>query len=158
MEPPKINLTLKQGLEKAKHYCVYQERCHKEVKEKLYEWGLRKTEVEEIMATLVTTNFLNEERFAKTFAGGKFRQKKWGRIKIVRKLKERHISEYCITSALKEIEESDYLETLQALLIKKAEALEEKNEYVRKSKISKHLIQKGYEPQLVWSELKKQPY
>lgn len=158
MKPRKKYLTIKQGLEKAQHYCAYQERCHKEVKDKLYELGLHKTEVEEIMATLITSGFLNEERFAKTFAGSKFRQKKWGRIKIVRKLKEKHISEYCIASALKEIEESDYLETLKALLKKKADALEEKNEYVKKSKISKYLVQKGYEPDLVWSELKKQSY
>src|SRR5688500_741234 len=113
LTPKKIRITdQKQALIKARNYCAYQERCQQEVRDKLYEWGLWPEAVENIIVELITDNFLNEERFATTFAGGKFRIKKWGRVKIKLELKKRKISEYCIKQAMKEIDEKDYLKTL----------------------------------------------
>ena len=97
-----------QSLPKIKQYCAYQERCHMEVREKLYSFGLHKNEVDEIISTLITENYLNEERFAIHFAGGKFRMKQWGKIKIKQALKNKQVSEYCIRKALKEIDNNEY--------------------------------------------------
>ena len=90
------SFTPQQALQKIKHYCAYQERCHSEVKEKLYGVGLRKNEVDEIISTLIEENYLNEERFAIQFAGGHFRIKNWGRVKIKYELKQKQVSDYCI--------------------------------------------------------------
>jgi regulatory protein len=97
---PKKKLTPNQALIKAQMSCAYQERCQQEIRDKLYEWGLHSNEVENIIADLISTNFLNEERFAKAFAGGKFRIKKWGKVKIKIELKKRKISDYCIRKGL----------------------------------------------------------
>jgi regulatory protein len=139
---------------KALQYCAYQERCHQEVKSKLYDLGLNTTEVDELLVYLITEGFLNEERFAKTFAGGKFRLKKWGRIKITQALEAKGISKNCIRIGLKEIEQDDYEETLKSLLLSKNETLNEENVFVLRDKLSKFAIQKGYEPELVWKTLK----
>lgn len=147
-------LTPLQAKEKILRYCAYQERCHDEVRDKLYSFGLYKSEVEEIITDLITENFLNEERFAKAFAGGKFRMKKWGRLKIVHELEAKSISKYCIKSALKEIEEGDYIQTLEKLLKEKSNQVEEPNIFVKRDKLSKYVIQKGYEPDLVWKTIK----
>src|SRR5687767_15443183 len=108
-------LTKEQALQKLRHYCAYQERCHVEVKEKLYSFGLRKQMVEESIAQLIEEDYLNEERFAIQFAGGKFRMKQWGRVKIKYALKQKQVSEYCIKKAMKELDEKDYGNTLQKL-------------------------------------------
>jgi regulatory protein len=105
---------------KLQNYCAYQERCHQEVKNKLYELGCNTDTVNDVMVKLIETGFLNEERFAKAFAGGKFRTKKWGRLKIIRELKSRKISDYCIKSGLREIDEDIYIQTMQDLILKKA--------------------------------------
>ncbi|MBT1704191.1 regulatory protein RecX [Chryseosolibacter indicus] len=147
-------LTPLQAREKILRYCVYQERCHSEVRDKLYSFGLFKTDVEELITYLITEGFLNEERFAKAFAGGKFRMKKWGRLKIVHELEQKHISKNCIKSALKEIDERDYTQTLEKLVKDKSNSLDEPNLFVRRDKLSKYVIQKGYEPDLVWSLIK----
>ena len=140
------SLSLEQALQKAKHYCAYQERCHSEVQEKLYSFGLRKKEVEEALATLIEENYLNEERFAVQFAGGRFRLKEWGRVKIRYELKQRQVSEYCIKKGLAAIEEEDYERTLHHLGEKKWELLkDEENSYARKKKLQDYLLQKGYE-------------
>jgi regulatory protein len=149
-------LTKEQALQKAKHYCAYQERCHSEVKEKLYSIGLYKKDVEELMATLVEENYLNEERFAIQFAGGRFRIKHWGKVKIKFELKKKQVSDYCIKKALSSIDEKDYEKTLQKLFSQKKQALKkEKNIFVRKRKISDHLMSKGFEPGLINDLLKK---
>ena len=93
-------LTKEQALQKIKHYCAYQERCHNEVKEKLYNLGVWKKEHDEIIATLIEENYLNEERFAIAFAGGRFRIKKWGRVKIKYELKQKQVSDYCIKKSI----------------------------------------------------------
>ena len=139
-------LTKEQAYQKAKHYCAYQERCHSEVKEKLYALGLYKKEVEELMATLVEENYLNEERFAIQFAGGRFRIKHWGRVKIKYELKQKQVSDYCIRKALLSIDEKDYEKTLQKLFVEKKKTLKsETNTFVRKRKISDYLMGKGFE-------------
>src|SRR5450432_470130 len=106
------SLTKEQALQKARHFCAYQERCHNEVKEKLYSFGLWKKDVEETISLLIGDDYLNEERFAIQFAGGRFRMKQWGRVKIRYELKQRQLSEYCIKKALAAIDEEDYHKTL----------------------------------------------
>ena len=140
-----------QALQKARHYCGYQERSHTEVKEKLYGYGLRKAEVEELLSTLIEENYLNEERYAAQFAGGKFRMKQWGRVKIKYELKQKRVSEYCIKKAMKEIDEEDYQKTLQKLAEVKWNSVtgEGVNHFVKMSKTTDYLVQKGYEMELV---------
>lgn len=151
----KQQLTKEQALQKARHYCGYQERCHGEVKEKLYSFGLRKTEVESLLSDLIEQNYLNEERFAIQFAGGKFRMKQWGRVKIKYELKQKKVSEYCIKMALKEIDESDYLKTLKKLSEEKWETQKtEKNLFVKLRKTQDYLVQKGFEYELIKNMLK----
>ena len=143
-------LSKEQALPKIKQYCTYQERCHAEVKEKLYTFGLYKKDVEQLMSQLIEENYLNEERFAIQYAGGKFRMNQWGRIKIKYALKQKQVSDYCIKKALKEINESDYKKTLQKLTEKKLKTLKgEKNIFIKKRKLQDYLLQKGYENELV---------
>lgn len=144
-------LTKEQALQKAKHYCGYQERSHLEVKEKLYSYGLYKQQVDELLSQLIEENYLNEERFAIQFAGGHFRMKQWGRVKIKYELKQKRVSEYCIKKAMKEIEEEDYLKTLQKLAGKKWASIkgEGVNHFVKLSKTTDYLLRKGYEPDLI---------
>ncbi|MBS1663894.1 MAG: RecX family transcriptional regulator [Bacteroidetes bacterium] len=143
-------LSLEQALQKARHYCGYQERCHSEVQEKLYSFGLRKNDVEQALATLIEENYLNEERFALQFAGGRFRLKGWGRVRIKYELKQKHVSEYCIKKALAAIGEEDYERTLQKLAEQRWEALkDEENAFARKQKLQDYLLRKGYESDLV---------
>jgi len=139
---------------KIQRYCAYQERSHQEVRDKLYSFGLFSSEVDEILTDLITDGFLNEERFAKAFAGGKFRMKKWGRIKIVNALESHGLSKNCIKIGLKEIDNNDYVAGLNSILEKKANEIEEPNIFAKRDKLSKYAIQKGYEPDLVWKSLK----
>jgi regulatory protein len=142
-----------EALQKAKQYCAYQERCHSEVKEKLYSFGLHRKEVDELLSTLIEENYLNEERFAIQYAGGKFRMKQWGRVKIKYALRQKQVSEYCIKKGLAIISESDYQRTLQKLFEQKLKTLKsEKNIFIKKRKLQDHLMQKGFEANLV-SEL-----
>jgi len=138
---------------KAARYCAYQERCQKEVRNKLYTLGLNTPQVEELLAYFITEGFVNEERFARSFAGGKFRVKSWGKMKIIRQLKSREISDYCIEKALTEIGEEEYFTTLNNLISKRNDQGVE-DVFVRRDGIAKYLINKGYEPDLVWAHLK----
>ena len=142
-------LTKEQALQKLKHYCAYHERCHAEVKEKLYNLGVWKKEHDEIIATLIEENYLNEERFAIAYAGGRFRIKQWGRVKIKYELKQKQVSEYCIKKALKQIEEEDYLKTLQKLANQKYASLKSEQHLIRKKKTMDYLLAKGFEMDLV---------
>lgn len=130
---------------KIEHFCAYQERCHKEVKDKLYTYGLNSTEVNEILEKLVRKGFLNEQRFANAFVGGKFRQKKWGKNKIIRELQTRQINETCIRKALKEIEDSDYTITIEKTAIKYAKNIKTGNIFTQKQKTLKYLLSRGFE-------------
>ena len=137
------------------HYCKYQERCHSEVRNKLYELGCTATEVEQILTGLVETGVLNEERYAKAYAGGKFRMKQWGREKIKQQLKLRKISDYCIKKAMAEIPGEDYEIILNKLASKKAEEVKkDRSINSRKSKVYRFLVQKGYERDLVMNAIK----
>ncbi|MBL7733561.1 MAG: RecX family transcriptional regulator [Chitinophagaceae bacterium] len=150
----KQSLTKEQALQKLKHYCAYQERCHSEVKEKLFDLGVRMKEHDEIIATLIEENYLNEERFASAFAGGKFRIKQWGRVKIRYELKQRQVSDYCIKKAMKQIEEEIYWQTLLTLAEKKYASLKGEQYLVRQKKTADHLRRNGYEPDLIQTALK----
>jgi regulatory protein len=147
-------MTYEQAKQKALHYCAYQERSHQEVRHKLYGLGLHSNEVDELIAYLITEGFLNEERFAKVFAGGKFRLKKWGRIKITNALESKGLSRNCIRIGLKEIDESEYETTLRNLLELKLDTLPDENVFALRDKLSKYAIQKGYEPELTWVQIK----
>ena len=148
-------LSKEQALPQIKQYCVYRERCHSEVKEKLYSLGLYKNDVEQLMAQLIEENYLNEERFAIQYAGGKFRMNQWGRVKIKHALRQKQVSEYSIKKGLKEISESDYKKTLEKLAAQKLKALKnEKNIFIKKRKLQDYLLQKGYESELIKEVIK----
>ena len=149
-------LSQDEALLKMQHYCAYQERCQDEVRSKLIELGVYGDALESVIADLITDNFLNEERFAKVYAGGKFRIKHWGRIKIVQELKSKKISEYSIKKALaSEINEDDYRATLLEVLNKKAKLLSESNSFKKKHKLAAYLIGRGFEAEFVWDCLNK---
>lgn len=150
----KKKLTPSEALSRIYKYCAYQERSHQEVRNKLYEYGLYQSDVDDILSRMITEGFLNEERFAKAFAGGKFRMKKWGRLKIVNELEGRGLTRNCIKAGLKEISDQDYYNTLYGILEKKLSLLEEPDQFVRRDKLSKFAIQRGFEPDLVWKVLK----
>jgi regulatory protein len=137
-------------------YCAYQERCHLDVRNKLYEWGVPKTVGDEILSELITQGFLNEERFAKAYAGGKFRVKSWGRNKITHALESKGLTPNCIRAGMQEIDEAEYREALQELIQKKSEQIVAENPYVRNERIANYVIQKGFEPELVWRLIKEE--
>jgi regulatory protein len=137
-------------------YCAYQERCHLEVRNKLYEWGVSKTAGDEIISDLITQGFLNEERFARAYTGGKFRTKSWGRMKITHALESKGLTPNCIRSGMQEIDEKEYLKTLKELILKKTEQIIGENPYVKNDRVAKYVIQKGFEPELVWKVIKEQ--
>lgn len=145
----KKSLTKEQALQKLKHYCAYQERCHSEVKEKLYQLGVWKKDHDEIIAALIEENYLNEERFAIAYAGGKFRVKQWGRVKIKYELKQKQVSDYSIKKAMKQIDEDEYLSVLNKLAKEKYASLKSEQYLVRKKKTMDYLLAKGFEAELV---------
>ena len=151
MHRPQKVYTIKEAKIKAAHFCAYQERSQKEVRHKLYELGLYAEEVEEALADLIADNFVNEERFAKAYAGGKFRIKKWGRQKIAHGMKQHDLSPHCIRLGMSEIDEQDYLATLESLVIQKDAATKAVTPLQkRKAKIAQWLMGKGFEAELVW--------
>jgi len=132
------------------HYCKYQERCHMEVRNRLYELGFTHGEVERQLTELIENGALNEERFARAYAGGKFRMKQWGKEKIKQQLKLRKISDYCIKKAMTEIDAEAYYKTLKKLSFKKwAELKGVRSMMMKKSRLYRYLVQKGYERDLV---------
>ena len=150
-EPQKKYWTAEEALPNMQRYCAYQERCHSEVRNKLLEHGIYGLLLENIIAELITENFLNEERFACSYARGKFRIKQWGKRKIVSELKQRQISDYCIQSALNEIEETAYLQTLKDVLSKKDRISKFRSPAERKQKLTAYAITKGFEYDLIQS-------
>lgn len=146
-------LNPQQAREKIQRYCAFQERSHQEVRNKLYTYGLHRQDVEEILSGLITEEFLSEERFAKAYAGGKFRIKKWGRIKITHALEAKGVSPNCIRIGLSEIDGKDYRISLRKLLVQKLQTLGDENLFVLRDKLSAYAIRKGYEPDLVWEEI-----
>src|SRR5690242_12206684 len=142
-------LTPAQALQKVRQFCAYQERSHQEVREKLFSLGIGSADRDEILARLIEDNFLNEERFARAFAGGKFRMKQWGRRRIILALQLKKVSAYCIRAGLEEIPADAYHDTLVKLARKKYETLRSEQYIVRKAKTQSYLIRKGFEPELV---------
>lgn len=135
-------------------YCAYQERCHQEVRDKLYNYGLIPDDVEILIYELIQQDFINEERFTLAFVRGKFAHKKWGKNKIVQELKKRKISDYCIKKGLNEIDMDKYDEMLVDLLTKKIHSLRGIKGYQKNYKAAQFAIGKGYESDMVWSTIK----
>ncbi len=144
---------VKEAVRKAAMFCAYQERTQQEVRDRLKEWGVWGDDAEEVIAALIEQNYLNEERFAKSFAGGKFRVKSWGRRKIKQHLQQRGISGYNLEQAMKEIAPDDYRETLAGLLDKKRQSIRDDNPLVVKQKLVRYALSKGYESDLIFSVL-----
>lgn len=150
MQNNQKSYTVEEALQKLMHYCAYRDRSQKEVETKLDEMRMIPEAKEKIIISLMQENFLNEERFARSFVRGKFRIKKWGRIKITQELKKKEISTPIIKLGLSEIKESDYRKTLYDLADKKAEKISEINSFKKKKKLADHLLRKGYESSLVF--------
>jgi regulatory protein len=142
--------TIKEATLKLMQYCAYRDRSQKEVEDKLLEMRMIPAAREEIIIKLMQEDFLNEERFARSFVRGKFRIKKWGRYKIQQELKARDISSPIIKLAMTEIEESVYTNTLYKLAEKKLNLLSKEDKFKLKKKLSDYLIRKGYESPLVY--------
>ena len=140
-------------LQKAASYCAYQERTQDEVRQRLKKWGVwEEDEADELIAELISMNYLSEERFAKTYAGSKFRQKKWGKRRIKQELARRGLTDYNIDQGMNEIGDTAYEEALKDLLKKKSETLErtESDARKRKQKLVRYALSKGYESELIW--------
>ena len=153
MKPHKT-YTVDEATRLLENYCAYQERCHKEVEQKLYDLKMIPEAKEHIILHLMQHNFLNEERYAKSYARGKFNIKKWGKIKVTSDLKFKNISAYNIKTALKEINDEDYYSNLQAIAEKKLKLIKEPNLFKKRNKLSSFLISKGYESNLVFELIK----
>ena len=146
----------KDVLIKAANFCAYQERTQAEVRDKLQKLGVEGDEADEIIVYLIEENYLNEGRFAKIFAGSKFRVKHWGRQKILYELKARKLSEHSIKEGLAEIDDEDYIETLKNLIEKKKRELRtEKQPLILKQKVARYAMSKGFESDLIWGILNK---
>jgi regulatory protein len=152
-EPPKP-LHYADAKAKAMAYCAYQERSRQQLRDKLAEWGQEPEAIEQMLAELEQENFYNEERFARAFAGGKFRLKRWGRYKILQGLKLHRIPDTLQKKALTEIDPEAYWESLLYLLEKKSKSTHERDPFTRKNKLARYAISKGYEQDLVWDALK----
>lgn len=147
----KKTYTVDEALKLLENYCVYQERCHKDVEQKLFELKLIPEAKEKILLHLMKHNFLNEERFAKAFVRGKFLNNNWGKQKIINELKFKNLSTYTIKSGLKEIADNEYLVKLQNLAQKKLTLIKEPNKYKKRAKLAQYLIAKGFESHLVYA-------
>ncbi len=153
MQNKKLTYTVEEAKRKLERYCIYQDRCHKEIDQKLYEMRMIPEACEVIILHLMEHDFLNEERFSKSFARGKFRIKQWGKQRIIRELKQKHISEYNIETALKEIDVEEYFTTLYQLTQKKWETIPEKDIYKKRKKVIEFLMRKGFESSLIYEEV-----
>lgn len=147
------HFTVAEATQKLQRYCAYQERCHKEVRQKLQEMGMIPLAIDAIITQLIEDNFLNETRFAENFVRGKFNQKKWGKIRLVRELRARDISEFNIKSALKQIAPSDYSETLEILAQKRLGQLPDMHPQKRRKKLADYLLYRGWESHLVFEKV-----
>lgn len=152
-ESRRERLTPMQAAEKIKHYCAYAERCHSEVMGRLYEYGLSIRDAEPIIAALIEENYLNEERNAIQYAGGHFRLKGWGRVKILHALRGKNISAYCIQKAMAQIDEDAYTALLHKLARQKWTSLRGTAPAARWAKTRMYLLQRGFESHLVLQAL-----
>src|SRR5690606_26532445 len=150
-DPPEESLSSTGAKAKILAYAAYQERCQKEVRDKLYGYGISSSEVEKLITFLILEGFLNEERFAKSFVRGKFRLKRWGKVRIRQELRNRMINDYCINSGLKEIDEQEYWDTLNFSAERKWIKLTDNNPLIKKMKLYRFLTYKGFEADLIES-------
>jgi regulatory protein len=151
----KLLLSPEMAEHKIKQWCAYQERSQNETRYKLYEYGLKEIEVEEIISKLISENFLNEERFAMALAGGKFRIKHWGKIKIKIELKKHKISDYSINKALKAIDGDDYINILTLVLEKKIRQTKVKEKQKLFYSVLNYAVSRGFERDLATEQLNK---
>ncbi|WP_312340268.1 regulatory protein RecX [Sphingobacterium sp.] len=138
---------------KAESYCAYQERAQQEVRDKLYSWGLNEEEVENVLANLISENFLNEERFAIAYCNGKLRMKGWGKIKIKQALKAKRVSDQLIKIAFKQIDLDEYDQILNHIIDKKLREITSKDRYTIKNKVYQFALSRGFESDLIFSIL-----
>jgi regulatory protein len=138
---------------KLQYYCSYQERCHKEVFEKLKAFKIKYHEINQIISNLISDNYLNESRFAQSFVRGKFNIKNWGKIRITNELKKRNISSYNIKLGLKELDEQDYLNKFEAIFKKKMSSLKGLSIQTKKKKIVSYLLYRGWENHLIFTKI-----
>ncbi len=153
MKTNKTAFTLKEIYAKMEYYCAYQERCYKEVEEKLYSFSSNQSEKDEILTYLIENNFINEERFAQSFVRGKHNYKLWGKNRIVNELKFRNISSRNIQTALKEIHETVYIENFHKLAEKNWESITAPKGPKKNKKFVDFLLRKGYETNLIYEKL-----
>ena len=146
--------TIKEAIPKIEHFCSYQERCHEEVIQKLRSFKMDSDEIDTIIVHLIADKFLDEERYARSFARGKHRIKKWGKIRIVNELKFKKINQRLITTALKEISTEEYLATFHAVAEKNWESNKESNALKKRKKFCDYLLRKGFESNLVYEKVK----
>ena len=147
-----------QALQKIKKFCAYQDRCHAEVRSRLLSYKVYGDTLEEIIAELVREDYLNEERFSRSFVRGKFRMKGWGRNKIQRELKTREISDYCIRKGMSEIDEEEYRQTLLRILQRYADAnVKGKDEFTTVKKMYEHAFRKGFETEIISEIIQSEP-
>lgn len=144
--------TIDEALKRLQNYCAYQERCHQEVHLKLKEMRMIPDAIDYIIVDLIQNNFLNEERFAKTFVRGKFKIKKWGRYRLTLELKKKNISKININQALTEIDEQEYIEVFNTLAEKRFNSILETNKFKKKKKLVDYLLYRGWESHLVYEK------
>jgi regulatory protein len=142
--------TVSEALSKLKKYCAYQERSQHEVRLKLYASLLTSEEKEYVISELISENYLNEERFARSFCRGKFRIKRWGKKKIIAGLRAKGVSDYCIRQGMMEISESEYRKVLFEEITKELKTAD-------KQRAARRVMAKGFEPQLVMQIIEKNP-
>ncbi len=145
--------SLLEAKQKLEAFCAYQERCDQEIRKKVKSWGLFGEDVDILISDLIQNNFLNEERFASAFVSGKFRIKRWGRIKIRQHLKQKNISDYSINKGLNEIDESEYFQTIKDLIESKNRLTKAKDKWYRRAKLQRYMQAKGFEHELVLEEV-----
>jgi len=145
--------TVAEALDKLRNYCAYQERCHKDVKDKLRTMGMIAQASDQIIGTLVSENYLNETRFAQQFASGKFSIKHWGKVRIKRELNIRGVSDYDINNAIKTIEAGAYLDKIQAISDKKWQQLDRYSGQIKKQKLFQYLAYRGWETDLIYQQI-----
>ena len=145
--------TIREAIQKLEHYCAYQDRCHDEVTQKLRTLKMTTEETDQIIVHLINENFLNEERFACSFARGKFRIKNWGKARIVNELKARNISKYNIDKGLQEINPNEYTAVFHALAEKQWENSNKNNIQEKKKKVFDYLMRKGFESQMIYEKI-----
>ena len=141
---------IKEVINRIQSFCALQDRCQWEVEKKLREWGVEKNIITNILTDLILEKFIDEQRFSESFCRGKFRIKKWGKMKIKNELILRKISDLCINKGLEQIKDEEYYSVLKELYEKKKNSLKDKNQFIIKGKIAKYLQQKGFESNLIW--------